>query len=86
MAVSVTMRGDYLRQRSVFKRYLIPSKFSVEGIRSICDLFLPDNEMKLRKIQNFHFSDLSLFYGFCGKLLCGLLSRSSGKAVNLLLF
>lgn len=58
----------------------------LKGLDQFVTFFLPDNEMKLRKIQNFHFSDLSLFYGFCGKLLCGLLSRSSGKAVNLLLF
>lgn len=86
MCLRQTMKEDYLRQLAVFKRYLIPSKFSVEGTQSICDLPLPDNEMKWRRIQNFHFSGLSVFYGFCGKLLCGLLSWSSEKTVNLLLF
>lgn len=86
MCLQQTTKEDYLRQLAVFKRYLIPSKFSVEGTQSICDLPLPDNEMKWRRIQNFHFSSLSVFYGFCGKLLCGLLSWSSEKTVNLLLF
>lgn len=82
----VCVKQNYLRLLTAFKRYLIHSKFSVEGIQSICDLPLPDNEMKWRRIQSFHSSNLSVFYGFCGTLLCDLLSWSYEKAFNLLLF